>query len=160
VADLVEMIGRSRAWLFAVLKAQGVRSVERGRYRLADVLAAITAHYEALAEQQRGRLATNAKMNDLRAAEIEMRIKAKMAELVPMADLAEAITFVKGIVFEHLDLLEPRLQAIAGPGVDIGELLAGVRSRIDGAEDQGLELARTGIDPTDPDVKRSRRAKR
>jgi|GEM_PF-2457344 len=155
VPELVEMVGRSRAWLFAVLKAQGVTSVDRGRYRLADVMGAITGHFETLARQQRDRLAANSRMNDLRAAEIEQRIEAKMSGLIPMSDVVAEMNIFRDIVLQHMDLMEPDLVAAAvagGSTADVPALLDQARGRILAAFGHALELARTGVDPTDPDA--------
>lgn len=153
-AELVAMTGRSRSWVFSVLREQGVEKIEGGRYRLQGVMRAFGRHFEELIADQGARAASANRMRGARSLETELRISEKMKGLVSREDADRVVDTVTDLALVELDRIAPALAELAGSNSDIPALIAGVHTRIRTAQAQAHELARTGIDPTDPQPKR------
>lgn len=153
-SELVEMTGRSRSWVFAMLKQQDVPKAGSGAYKLQDVMRAIGRHFEALAAEQEARAASAVRMREARSLETELRIEEKMKGLVSRDDADRVVDLVADLALVELDRIAPALAELAGATADIPALVAGVHLRIRAAQTAAHDLARTGIDPTDPQPNR------
>lgn len=142
---LAALTGRSRAWVFAMLKDQEVSKDGRGRYRIADVIPALIRHYEALM-QKTSKSAASSRVTDARTREIELRIAQQERSLIPIDDAEMAMSQLAGVVNAELSGLPARLGRDMAVRRKAEAEVHGTRQRISAALDRLSEASRTGRD--------------
>lgn len=149
--EIAAMAGRSRAWAFALLKAQEVEKDGRGKYRLDSVMAAMVRHYEAIIDKG-SKSAAASRVTDARAEMIELQMQERRRDLIPQEDAIAVVDLVVGEVNKQFAGLPARITRDMRLRREIEAKLNEARQKIADAVSAAREMAETGVDPTDPDT--------
>lgn len=151
-AEIAEMAGRSKEWVKKLVQEGVAERNSRGLYRLGSVIAAIVAHYEAIAERS-NKTAAAARSSDARAREVEQRIAIRDRDLIPIDEALQAQDIIVGAVNAELTGLPARVTRDMGLRRKIEDEVNGSKGRITAALRKGQAAARSGrgLDGADPE---------
>lgn len=145
------LLGRSRAWVFNLVKEGFIEKQAKGQYTLAAIAKGVTKYYEdQLATTSKTAIASRA--TDARAREIELRIAEKTRSLIPIEDANLALDLVVGEVNRQFTGLAARVTRDVATRRKIEAAVYEAKREISEALGSGKELARTGVDPADADT--------
>lgn len=85
VNQIAALCGRSRQWVFQLVKAGFIAKQAHGEYTLVSVVRGVIDYYEDL-QSKSSRVAAASRATDARTREIELRIKERSRELILIED--------------------------------------------------------------------------
>ncbi len=92
------LVGRSRRWIFDLAQKGFIEKEKGGRFSLLAIVRGVVAYYEAQLQESNKAAAAN-RATEARTREIELRIKERSRELIPLEDakavVGEMATAVK-----------------------------------------------------------------
>jgi phage terminase Nu1 subunit (DNA packaging protein) len=85
VSQVASLTGRSTQWVHQLVKAGFIPKEGHGKYTLVGIIRGIIAYYEDL-QSKNQKTAAASRATDARTREIELRIKERSRELIPLED--------------------------------------------------------------------------
>jgi hypothetical protein len=146
-----QLLGRSRQWVFNLVKDGHIEKQAKGKYTLVAVIRGAMAYYEDQLKKT-SKTAISSRATDARAREIELRIEEKTRGLVPRDDANLALDLVVGEVNKQLSGLSARITRDVSLRRKIEAEVYETKRKIAEALASGKEFNRTGRDPTDTDA--------
>lgn len=105
--EAAKVFGRSTSWMHGLIAAGFVGPGIKGRYNLQAIARGVVGHFEA-ALTRATKTASDNKVKDARAREIELRIAERERKLVPLESALGLINEICGLVRQNLDGLAAR----------------------------------------------------
>lgn len=145
------LLGRSRQWVFNLVKDGWIEKQAKGQYSLVAVIRGAMAYYDDQLKKT-SKTAIASRAQEARADEIKLRIEERKRVLVPREDADLAMDIVVGEVNKQFTGLAARITRDVGLRRKIEAEHYEAKRKIAEALADGKELNRTGRDPTDPDA--------
>lgn len=105
VNQVAAFCGRSTQWVQQLVKAGFIQKQGKNQYALVNVVRGVIAYYEDL-QTKNSKTAAASRATDARTREIELRIKERSRELIPMED-------AKAVVGEMAAAVRAEFQGLA-----------------------------------------------
>lgn len=145
------LLGRSRQWVFNLVKDGWIEKQAKGQYSLVAVIRGAMAYYDDQLKKT-SKTAIASRAQEARAEEINLRIAERTRQLIPKDDANLALDLVVGEVNQQFTGLAARITRDVSLRRKIEAELYEAKRKIAEALGSGRELAATGRDPTDPDA--------
>lgn len=143
------LFGKSRQWVFNLIKAGFIAKEARGRYTLVALIRGVMAYYDDMLNKQTQSKAAS-RATEARAAEIEQRIAMRDRALIPIDDATAAIDQVAGIVNSELSGLPARISRDLAIRKKAEAEVHASKKRISATLEKVAGAARTGVGLDEP----------
>jgi hypothetical protein len=137
------LLDKSRVWVFNLVKAGFIAKTGRGQYTAVAVIRGVVSYYEDLLKRQT-KTASATRVTDARAAEIELRTRERLRQVIPIDDATLALDMVVAKVNEELSGIAPRVTRDMALRRQIEAEVNGAKTRIAEALVASSEFARKG----------------
>lgn len=145
------LLGRSRQWVFNLVKDGFIEKQAKGQYTLVAVIRGAMAYYEDQLKKT-SKTAIASRAQDARAREVELRIAERTRQLIPVEDADLALDLLAGVVNSQLTGFAARVTRDVPLRRKIEAELYETKRKIAEGLAAGREITATGRDPTDPDA--------